>query len=127
MRRDYGRVYNYRAITTAGIGRYRIVRFGPNDMECDLATAATDLLIGITTDIDAALNERCDVVRSGLAPVVYGGTVTRGQLVTSNASGAAVVASPAAGENVRIIGIAEVSGVSGDIGAVFLSPGMLQG
>ncbi len=122
MRRDYGHTYNYKAVTTGGIAKYRLVKFGANDGDADLATAATDLLIGVTTDIDAALNERCDVVRSGLAPVVYGGNVTRGALLTADGTGRAIATTTAGN---RVIGIAEVSGVANDIGAVFIAPALL--
>lgn len=126
MRRDYGHVYNYKATGTGGIGKYLIAKFGSNDGEVALCGAG-ESAIGVTTDIAAAEGERCDVVRSGLAPVIYGGTVTRGALLVSDAAGKAVAAAPAQGANVRVIGIAEVSGASGDVGAVFLTPGIMQG
>ncbi|MEX0271387.1 capsid cement protein [Leptolyngbyaceae cyanobacterium UHCC 1019] len=125
--RNYGLTLNYKAITTGGIPKYRIVKFGANENEVDLATAAADLSIGVSSDIDSALNERCDVIRSGLVPVLYGGTVTRGAFLTSDATGRAIAATAAAGANIRIIGIAEVSGVVGDIGSMVLAPGSFQG
>ena len=45
----------------------------------------------------------------------------------TDANGRAVAAAPATGVNAQIIGIAEVSGVSGDIGKVFIAPGAVQG
>jgi len=103
-----------------------IVKFSA-DAHVVQAAAVTDSLIGITTDIPAALNDRCDVIVHGLADVLYGGTVTRGDMLTTDASGRAVTAAPAAGVNNVVIGIAFVSGVVGDIGAVVLSQGKVQG
>lgn len=114
-------------IAAAAIAKRRIVRHAAADNQVQLATAATDLSIGVTTEIDVAINEPVDVIREGLADVEYGGTVTRGQPLTSDATGRAVVAAPAAGSNVRLIGLAEVSGVVGDIGTVFIAPSVMQG
>jgi hypothetical protein len=74
-----------------------------------------------------ASGERTDIVHTGIADVEFGGTVTRGGPVTSDANGRAVAAAPAAGSNVRIIGFAVNSQVSGDIGPVLLEPGLMQG
>lgn len=103
---------------TAGgaIGAHRIVKFSSADTEVLQATAATESLIGVTTEVGSSSGERCDVILSGVAEVEYGGGVTRGARLTTDASGKAVAAS--AGN--RIIGIAMVSGSSGDIGSVLL-------
>ncbi len=116
---------NYRA--TAAVGACLIAKLGANDGEALGAAASTDLLIGITTDIAAASGERFDVIRGGLADVVYGGTVTRGQKLTSDASSRAIAAAPGAGVNAQIIGIAEVSGVVGDLGQCLIAPSVMQG
>jgi hypothetical protein len=47
--------------------------------------------------------------------------------VTADANGRAVAAVPAAGANNRIIGFAERSSVSGDIGLILVQPGLIQG
>jgi hypothetical protein len=91
------------------------------------AAAVSDKLFGITTDIAAATGERCDVILEGVADVLYGGTVARGDLLTSDASGRAVTAAPGAGVNNRVIGTALVSGVVGDIGQIIISTGSIQG
>lgn len=114
-------------VAEAAIGKYRIVKFGTADGQVVQGAAAADLLVGVSTDIAAAINERCDVIVDGQADVEYGGAVTRGALLTSDATGKAVAAAPAAGVNNRIIGIAMVSGVAGDIGSVLVSPGSVQG
>lgn len=111
----------------AAITKHRIVMFGASDGVVLPATAATDLSIGISEALDVVEGERVDVIRSGLADVEYGGAVTRGQELTSDASGKAVAAAPASGANVRIIGVAELSGVDGDIGKVDIAPSVMQG
>ena len=98
------------------ITRYRITKYGAADGEVLQAAAATD-----------ALNGRVDISVNGLANVEYGGVVTRGDELTSDAVGRAVAAAPGAGSNVNIIGYAEVSGVSGDIGSVDIAKGSMQG
>ena len=111
----------------AAVAAYTIVKFGTADGQVLAAAAATDKLVGVTTDIPAAINERCDYITNGRAEVLYGGAVTRGDMVTADASGRAVTAAPVAGVNNRIIGIAAVSGVLGDVGAVDIFPSTLQG
>ncbi|ARO88174.1 DUF2190 domain-containing protein [Nitrosospira lacus] len=111
----------------AAISAYRIVKFGTADNQVVQAAAAADFSVGVSTAVAPAINERCDVVMSGLAEVEFGGTVTRGGPVTADASGKAVAAAPAAGANARIIGFAHVSAVSGDIAPVLLAPGLMQG
>ena len=111
----------------AAISARRIVKHGTADGTAVQGAAAADKLIGVSTEIDSAIGETVDVVKTGLADVVYGGTVTRGDPLTSDASGRAVTAAPAAGANARLIGIAEVSGAVGDIGQVAIFPSVMQG
>lgn len=114
---------------TAGgaIPAFRIVKMGANDGEVLQAAAATDLLMGVNGELAPASGERVDIQKMGIARIEFGGTVTRGGPVTSDASGKAVAAAPAAGSNVRIIGFAEVSAVSGDIADVLIAPSVMQG
>jgi hypothetical protein len=111
----------------AVIAAYRIVKFDSADGTVIQAAAAADKSVGVTTDIAAASGETVDVIKNGLANVEYGGNVTRGDLLTADSVGRAVTAAPSTGANVRIIGVAEVSGVSGDIGSLTIAPSMLQG
>lgn len=120
-----GLIRNYTA--EAACPARTIARFGANDQGVLPAAAATDALIGVFELGCTAAGDRVDVIKCDIALVRYGGTVTRGAPLTSDANGAAIVAAPAAGANVRIIGFAEISGVSGDIGQVFISPGLMQG
>lgn len=118
-------IKNY--IAGGTINPYRIVKWHSADGQVVQGAAVGDALMGVTGRFGAASGERLDVVRAGIAEVEYGGSVTRGQPLTSNGDGKAVAAAPSAGVNNRIIGFAEVSGVSGDIGSVQVLPGMIQG
>lgn len=114
-------------VAQAAIPKYRIVAFGSADGTVVASSAATSLHIGVNSELDVTTGERVDIVRAGLPLVEYGGTVTRGQPLTSDSVGRAVAATPAAGANVRIIGFAEVNAVSGDVDRMHLSPGVMQG
>ena len=114
-------------LAEAIIAAYRIIKHGTADDKIIQSAAAADAHMGITTELPAAIGEHVDVIKSGLANVEYGGVVTRGAPLTSDAVGRAVVATPAAGVNNRIIGFAEVAGSLGDIGQVWIEPGVMQG
>ncbi len=114
---------NYTA--SADIPKHRIVKFGAADGTVVLAAAATDASIGVSSELGVLSGEPCDVERFGLVEVEFGGTVTRGDPLTSDASGKAVAAAPAAGTRVRVIGYAEQSAVSGDIALMQLAPGYM--
>jgi hypothetical protein len=114
-------------LAEAAVNAFRIVKAGAADGQVLQAAAVGDKSIGVSTDIAAAINERCDVIMDGIADVTYGGAVTRGDLLTSDANGKAVTAAPGAGTNNRIIGIAVVSGVLDDVGQVNIAPSMMQG
>lgn len=112
----------------AAIGACLIVKPGAADYGVVLSAAATDKHFGVTLpNVAAASGETCDVIHGGIADLKLGGTVTRGDLLTSDASGQGVAAAPAAGSNNRVIGIALVSGVSGDIVPVLIFPSSVQG
>ncbi len=98
---------------TAGgtINPYRLVKFGGSDTALLQAAAASDGLIGVAGQIGAASGEVIDVTLVGIGEVEAGGSITRGNSVTSDANGKAVVASDG---NV-IIGKALMSAASGDI------------
>lgn len=118
-------IRNFKA--EAAVAAFRIVKAGAADGQVLQAAAVGDKSVGVSTDIGAAINERCDVIMGGIADIQYGGAVTRGDLLTSDANGKAVTAAPAAAANNRIIGVAVTSGVLDDIGQVNVVPSMLQG
>lgn len=106
----------------AAIGAFRIVKHGAADAFALQASADDDAMFGVSDSLGAtAANDPVDIIRLGIAEVFYGGTITRGAPLKSDANGAAVAA--LAGD--RIIGFAEVSGVAGDRGSVFIAPGYM--
>lgn len=114
-------------VAQGAIAKYRIVAFGTADGTVVASSAATSLHIGVNAELDVVSGERVDVIRSGLPLVEYGGAVTRGQPLTSDAQGRAVAAAPAAGSNVRIVGFAETNAVLGDVDRMLFAPGVMQG
>lgn len=102
----------------AVIAANRIVKFGADDAHVVQAAAATDASIGVSPLGAEEIGQVCDFATEGLCTVEYGGTVTRGDMLTADANGMAVVA--AAGN--RAIGVAMVSGVAGDLGSVKIAP-----
>lgn len=112
----------------AAVPRRRIVKFGSSDDFVVVGAAAVDMVFGVSVaDLDVVAGEPCDVHLSGVAEVDYGGNVARGALLMSDATGRAVTAAAAAGSNVRIIGVAMVAGVLGDVGVVSIGPAAFQG
>ena len=116
---------NYTA--AMAIPAYRIVKFSAADT-VTLATAATDSLIGVNNDLAPAINERCDVVRQGIAYIEAGAAIAQGAAITSDATGRGVTAAPAAGVNNRIVGFAdEAASAAGDVIRVLVELGVMQG
>lgn len=112
----------------AAIAAFRIVKIGAADGGVIQGAAAADVLLGVSDELgQATAADRVDVILTGIADVLYGGTVARGARLTSDATGRAVAAAPAVGVNNGIIGIALVSGVLGDVGSVLITPSVLQG
>ena len=118
----------------AAINPCRFVKPGSNDYGVVQAAAAADKIIGVSMPLGSlgsgtalSSGDTCDVMHDGIADVQLGGSVTRGDLLTSDASGQGIVATGTAGSNYRTGGIALVSGVSGDIIPVLLTPGSFQG
>lgn len=114
-------------IAEAAVAARRIVKFGTADGQVVQAAAATDAGFGVADLAQTTTGGRVDVHVAGIADVDFGGTVTRGGLVTADASGKAVAAAPGAGVNNRVIGIALAGAVAGDIAPVLLQPGQIQG
>ena len=106
---------------TAGgtIAARRIVKYGAADGIVVQSAGATDLHVGVSTDLGSASGERQDVFMIGnIVEVDFGGTITRGTAVTSDATGKAV----AAVTGNKAVGFAEVSGLAGDVGTVIINP-----
>ncbi len=117
---------------SGAIAANSIVKFGAADDTMSPAAAATDLLVGISNELglsadDVSKGNMVDIVLEEIAELKLGGTVTRGQKLTSDASGYGVAAAPVAGSNVHIIAIALRSGVAGDIIPVLIEQSVFQG
>lgn len=84
-------VKNFNA--AGAISPFRAVKFGSADNSVAQSTARNSLVIGVSDSLgaDAALDP-VDVVMGGIATIEYGGTITRGQNVTSDANGKAIAA-----------------------------------
>lgn len=113
-------------VAGAAVAARRIVKFGSSDTAVIQAAAATDSSIGVS-DLGAASGEYCDVIMDGIALVEYGGNVTRGDLLTADADGKAVLANPGANAENRVVGVAMKSGVAGDIGSVRVGLATIHG
>ena len=104
---------------TAAVGTaYTIAKFGADDDTFDVASAATDILLGIFQHTTDAAGDEVRIMVLGISRCKLGGTVTRGNAITSDASAKGVVATA----NKSIVGYALASGVSGDIIPVLLAP-----
>ncbi len=115
-------------IAGAAITKRRIVKFDVVDGQVVTAAAGADSLLGVSDmSADVTSGSRVEVRLTNVAEVEVGGTIARGALVTSDATGRAIAAAPGVGVNVRTLGIALASYVVGDIGDVYLSQGSLQG
>lgn len=111
------------AIATA----YLIAKPGADDDTFAQATASTEALVGVFQHTTTAANEEIRVMLTGISRVVAGGTITRGDLLTSDAAGKAVAIGAVAGTNYNSIGRALASAVANDIIPVLLNPGRPQG
>lgn len=104
-----------------------LVKFGADDKTVVAAAAASDAIIGITCDVDAALGDPVDVQLTKIAIGKASAAIVRGAFLTSDAAGLAITAAPAAGVNNRTIGIALQSAAAGDLFDIFLEQGSVQG
>ena len=105
-----------------------LVKAGTADGTVAVATASTDAILGVNERLDAASGDRVDVIHSGIAEVVAGGPIAYGDFVTASNAGVAVMASPAAGVNARVGGMALQSALAaGDIIDTLLTPIRVQG
>ncbi len=113
--------------TAAVPAAYTFCTPGADDDTFSVASVSTQPIVGVFQATAVNPGDAVEVMVSGISNVVCGGTVTRGQEVTSNASGEAVaVSSYPPGAGVVTAGIALESGVSGDIIAVLLEPDVMQ-
>lgn len=115
-------------VATTAIPHRRQVKFATNDGEVALATAATDLVVGVSDcPGGAAIGERVDVVFHGETELDMGGTVAAGAFFTADSNGKGVACAPTTGNNARAGGIMMVGAVSGDVARVLVTPSRPQG
>jgi hypothetical protein len=80
-------------LADGAIAKYRFVKFGSDDDHVDQADARNVLLMGVNASLAATdAEDPVDIVVEGIATVEYGGSVTRGNPLTSNADGKAIAA-----------------------------------
>lgn len=111
----------------AAINPYTVVKFTTTDFQVLQATASTEPLAGVTTEIAAASGERVDVIHDGIAFVKAGGTIAAGDPLTTDSNGNAIKAAPATGVNANCFGRARYSAVSGDVFEALIDLFVLQG
>ena len=103
----------------AAVEGYQVVTFAAGVNEVEVADAVTDPLLGVTTSIGSQDNGRCDVIVAGVSEVRIGATVTRGEVLTTDASGRAVTATG----TVRVVGMAMADAVVDDIASILIAQG----
>lgn len=103
---------------SVAVNPYRIVKATTTDGVVAQSSAASDKHVAVSGHVGAALDERVDVYLSGVVPVEYGGNVADGDLLTSDASGRAIVATAGS----RVIGVAQEKGDLGTIGSLLIAP-----
>jgi len=113
-------ILNKKAKCTAAIATaYTIGKPGADDDHMSVAAAATDALLCIFQHTTAAANDTVDCKLAGsISDLKLGGTVTRGDRITSDANACGITAT--LGQSV--IGIITKSGVSGDIKPCLILP-----
>jgi hypothetical protein len=115
-------------VADVAIPPYRLVKPGSADDRITVATTSTDFIIGVTTEIGPAINERTDVALAEIAYVEAGAAIPRGSLITADAVGRAIVAAPAAGVNASVAGrTLETATAAGDVVRFMQSIGQIQG
>ncbi len=122
MRSNYQKSYT----TEAAVAAYLIVKPGASGGVVP-AAAATDALLGVNDSIDLGTGQTGDIALIGVSQVKLGGAVAVRDPLTSNATGQAIKAVPAAGANANIIGFALSAGASGDVIEYIAAPGSIQG
>ena len=97
----------------AAIAKGKFVKAGSSRKYVAVCSAATDKIVGITQNATTAAEDTAEVaLPGGGAKVLLGGTVSFGDLLTSDGSGQAIATTTAAN---RYGAVAMEDGVSGDI------------
>jgi hypothetical protein len=103
---------------SGAITAYRIVK-PAGDGKVAQCSAKADAAVGVAGIVGAADKGRIDINFAGVVPVEYGGAVSAGDLLMSDAQGRAVVAD----DTCRVIGVANEDGSgAGVIGSMLIAP-----
>ncbi len=117
----------YKVASATAVTQFQVVKLSADDTVTPVS-ATTDQPIGVAQEAcaaaDATLGKVINIRMFGISRCVAGGSITRGDIVKPNASGAVIVAPAVAGTNDKCLGIALVSGVSGDHIDVAIVPGL---
>lgn len=100
------------------IEQFRFVKFGSSDTQV-VKAASAEKAIGVymnTNNVDAASNDEVEIAVKDAALIKLAGNVTRGDSVMSDANGFGVVGTATS----WCPGVAQESGVSGDVIAIKL-------
>lgn len=111
----------------ADVAAHLICKNGTADYAAIPAAASTDSLIGVSTEIDVTSGDPVDIITDGIAWVKLGGTVVRGDYITSDSTGKGVKANPGTGVSAEYIGKTLQSGASGDLVEVDVQFGRVVG
>lgn len=107
----------------AAINPFRIVTFGASDRKVIQGAGITTQFVGVTRAQEAAASgDRVEACHFGIGQVQYGGTVTRGQPLTSDSVGRAIAATLDPNNQPNLVGFAIESGVVGDIRPIVVNP-----
>lgn len=118
------KLYPLLAITMVASGAilpYRICAATATDDELKQGASSAEKLFGVSGQIGAEAGEPIDVHVAGIVPVTYGGNVAAGDLLTTDATGRAVVATDGA----RVIGLAAENGDADTLGSMLIAPSKL--
>lgn len=108
-------------VAEATVEAYRIVKAGTAAGTCIKCTAATDLSLGTSDELDHVTGEVVDIAVGPVPKVRLGGNVAVGAALTSDAAAKAITTTTSGH---RIIGFAEVAGVADDVITYLRAPGV---
>ncbi|HWE50477.1 MAG TPA: hypothetical protein VG273_11830 [Bryobacteraceae bacterium] len=124
----------YRIEDAAGVGQFLAVVCGANDGGCKKPTGANAAgFLGVTREAQPNQNKGVPVDKAGIVRVKFGGTIARGDRLAINGNTgdvksveAQITAAPGTAAVVNVIGMAEISGVAGDLGLMFIAPSLVN-
>lgn len=102
---------------SAAVPAFTIVKFSDTALSSKIAPASvnTDPIAGVSGSLATAIGDMVDLTMAGIGLVTAGGAITAGAILTTDATGRAIVAVPTAGVFMSIIGKALAPAVSGDV------------